>query len=164
MVNGWCRVVQPDNIQENLHQQLCVFPYHFPGTYNTTELEELENKCKISLVTLLMFHFLNDNPIRCILMETVLACNGAMLSYKFLNDLASLCKKLSMSIILDEILTGGRTGSMLHWEKLPPNFKGSVAYITMGKWLGVGLILINPDHKSQYKQYKSNIRVNQARG
>ena len=123
MTNGWAQLMQPEDFDGNFISQIVVFPYHIHGTITGIELEEFENICKCSLVTLLLIHFLNGKPIRCILMETILACNGATLTDSFFNYLASLCNKLSISIILDEILTCGRTGTMLHWEKLPVNFK-----------------------------------------
>ena len=35
---------------------------------------------------------------------------------------------------------------MLHWETLPQEFKNQVSLITMGKWVGCGLILANKKH------------------
>lgn len=49
--------------------------------------------------------------------ELMLAGNGAVLSDRALNKIAILSRKHKFTIIIDEIMTGGRTGTLLLLQK-----------------------------------------------
>jgi hypothetical protein len=59
--------------------------------------------------------------------------------------LGRLAKQHKLSLIVDEILTGGRTSvnHMLLTQEKPKTFRNQVLHITLGKWLGMGLVLTN---------------------
>ena len=76
-----------------------------------------------------------------ILLELSLASNGATLSDRALSILAELAGIHGFDIVVDEIMTGGRTKRMLSTMDKPKNFQKSVDFITMGKWLKCGMVL-----------------------
>jgi hypothetical protein len=78
-------------------------------------------------------------------MELMLAGNGATLCDSTLKKLAILAEHHGFCVVLDEIMTGGRTGTMLMLEQKPQEFQKVVRFVTMGKWMGAGLVLISRD-------------------
>ena len=81
------------------------------------------------------------NKVTCILMEISLASNGATLSDHALTILGELAGLHDFSIVVDEIMTGGRTKKMLSTMEKPKIFQQAVEFITMGKWLKCGMVL-----------------------
>ena len=48
--------------------------------------------------------------------------------------------------IIDEIITAGRTGTILYTLQMPKAFIDRVIYIALGKWLGMGAVLCNTEN------------------
>ena len=94
-------------------------------------------------------------------MELVLASNGCSLSDRFLRKLGLLAKHHDFRIIVDEIMTGARYGVMLLTEKKPTEFLNMVAFITLGKWMGVGMVIA---HEKQQEIMASYIAGMPKRG
>ena len=131
-------------------QRLCstiAMPYHLPGDGDEglDELRDLENKCLKELRDRVLLYRMEGKWVRCIFLELMNAGCGAVLRAEFLSQLAVLLKSLGMFALVDECMTGGRTGRMLMTNQYP-DFCGCVAAITMGKWMGMGLVL----HNSEY--------------
>jgi adenosylmethionine-8-amino-7-oxononanoate aminotransferase len=63
----------------------------------------------------------------------------------FLGKLAILSKMHDFYFIIDEIITAGRTGTILYTLQMPKEFIDRVMYIALGKWLGRGAVLCNTE-------------------
>ena len=74
-------------------------------------------------------------------MEITLASNGSTVSDRALTILGELAHLHDFSIVVDEIMTGGHTKTMLSTMEKPKIFQKSVEFITMGKWLKCGMVL-----------------------
>ena len=79
--------------------------------------------------------------VTCILMEISLASNGSTVSDHALTILRELAHLHDFGIVVDEIMTGGRTKTMLSTMETPKFFQTAVEFITMGKWLKCGMVL-----------------------
>ena len=100
-----------------------------------------EDDCMKHLHMLCNYNKVMKKPVTCILLELSLASNGATLSDRALSILAELAGIHGFGIVVDEIMTGGRTKRMLSTMDKPKNFQKSVDFITMGKWLKCGMVL-----------------------
>ena len=120
-------------------------PYHIPkaivNEYDRANLRRLEDGCFLDLHHRLLTRRMKGQPITCLLLELVLANNGAELSNRALTILGKLAAHHSFKVVVDEIMTGGRTGIMLYLSTKPKIFYESVAYVTLGKWPKMGLVL-----------------------
>ena len=74
-------------------------------------------------------------------MEITLASNGSTVSDRALTILGELAHLHDIGIVVDEIMTGGRTKTMPSTMEKPKIFHKSVQFITMGKWLKCGMVL-----------------------
>ena len=74
-------------------------------------------------------------------MEITLASNGSTVSDRALTILGHLAHLHDFSIVVDEIMTGGRTKAMLSTMEKPKIFQKSVQFLIMGKWLKCGMVL-----------------------
>ena len=81
------------------------------------------------------------NKVTCILIEITLASNGSTLSDRALTILGELARLHDFGIVVDEIMTGGRTKTMFSTMEKPKIFQKAVEFITMGKWLKCGMVL-----------------------
>ena len=92
---------------------------------------------------------MEGKPYKAILLELVLAGCGAVLTDRALRGLAVLAKKHEIRFIVDEVMTGGRTSALSPLLVLHrcPAFLDCVAFATMGKWMGCGLVLRYKDSK-----------------
>ena len=72
-------------------------------------------------------------------MEITLASNGSTVSDRALTILGHLAHLHDFGIV-DEIMTGGCTKTMLSTMEKPKIFQKSVEFITMGKWLKCGMV------------------------
>jgi len=116
-------------------------PYHIPGTIETEELEAYEDRCLFELHVRCLAARINRAPFKALLMELLLAGNGSTLSDRALTRIGMLAEHHGFCIVLDEIMTAGRTGTMLMLLQKPEPFRMAVRYVTMGKWMGAGLVL-----------------------
>ena len=116
-------------------------PYHIPGVMKPEDLEKYEDQCLLELHHRCLISKMNDAPVKTLLMEIMLAGNGATLSDRALERIAQLARMHQFSVTLDEIFTGGRSGTMLLAQQTPHSFRSAVRYVTMGKWIGAGLVI-----------------------
>lgn len=107
----------------------------------------LEDACLRALNKKLVVAWAKGKPYKALLLEILLSGCGGRLRDIFLIKLASLATHFRLRVIVDECLTGGRVGprDIVLTKTTPPEFQKCVAYITMGKFLNCGLILIRND-------------------
>ena len=117
--------------------------------YEDDCLDYLHQRCILKKMT--------RQPIRGLLLELILASNGAVLSDRALVMIGQLAKHHHFGIVVDEIMTGGRTGHLLLTLTKPNDFVSSVTHITMGKWMQVGIVLVSTRQKEMYKERLSGM-------
>ena len=122
-------------------QHTIALPYFIEGTMSDDDLHKYENECLEHLHILCLYNKVMKNKVTCILMEITLASNGSTVSDRALTILGELAHIHDFSIVVDEIMTGGRTKTMLSTMEKPKIFQKSVEFITMGKWLKCGMVL-----------------------
>ena len=105
------------------------------------DLRKYENECLEHLHILCLYNKVMKNKITCIVMEITLASNGSTVSDHALTILGELAHLHKFGIVVDEIMTGGHTKTMLSTMEKPKVFQKSVEFITMGKWLKCGMVL-----------------------
>ena len=114
-----CMIEKDESIIERYPPRLehtIALPYYIPckGYKDSKKLyeklRELENKCLKELRERVLLRRMEGKRMKCIFLELMMAGCGAVLSKEFLSRLAVLLKSLGMFAIVDEILTGGRTG------------------------------------------------------
>ena len=116
-------------------------PYFIEGTMSNDDLRKYENECLEHLHILCLYNKVMKNKVTCILMEITLASNGSTVSDRALTILGELAHLHKFGIVVDEIMTSGRTKTMLSTMEKPKIFQKSVEFITMGKWLKCGMVL-----------------------
>ena len=144
------------NIQQNPRTILCsigdcelgciegsaVLPYYI-SDYAGRDRHEMD--CLEHLHRKLIASAISGMQYRALLIELVLVCNGGILLDEVLINLAKLMKYHNISIVVDEIMTAGRCGRFLLTTGKPKEFQNQVSHITIGKWVGCGVILRNSD-------------------
>ena len=83
-------------------------------------------------------YLLKDGLINSLLLELVQVTTGFILSASFLADLRSLFRRYNANIVVDEVMTAGRTSEFLLYST-KCGFQAD--YISMGKWVMGGLVL-----------------------
>ena len=155
MNQGPSYIQKPDEVQsEFTKMHTCGLPYHIPTAIvdgvSATELVSYENRCLSDLHNRLLYLKMKGTPVRCILLELILANNGSTLSNRALRMLGQLAKHHNFKFVVDEIMTGGRVGdNMLACMSTPLAFQEEIGYVTMGKWFKMGLVLAT--RKQYYK-------------
>jgi hypothetical protein len=129
-------------------QQIVALPYYIIGTMDQCDAEKYENSCFRNLHEKCIIMRTKGTPIKCIMLELMLAGNGALLSDRALLQLAHLSTQHDFMFIIDEIMTGGRTGEMLYLQKKPSLFIERVSHVTLGKWIQVGIVLVSKQQQS----------------
>ena len=82
-------------------------------------------------------------PCKALLLELVLAGNGATLSNRALIAIGKLAVHHGVCVIVDEVMTGGRTEGMLLVLSKPASFQDAVTHITCGKWCQMGIVILS---------------------
>ena len=118
-------------------------PYHIPGVVEPEELMAYEDECLQAVHIRLCWAKMRSMPYKALFMELVLAGNGATLSNRALVAIGKLAVHHEICVVVDEIMTGGRTGSMLYLLSKPLTFQAAVTHITMGKWCKLGMVLLS---------------------
>ena len=139
-------LVQTENVHPTARCRTIPLPYHIPCKHcqnGKPFLQDLEVKCLDEIHVRCLTATLQNMPYKAMFLEPILAGNGASLSQAFLKKLGKLARHHKFHLVVDEIMTGGRTGKMLHTHLLPHEFQKVVSHITMGKWIGVGIVLQN---------------------
>lgn len=116
-------------------------PYSVEGVMDHEDLIRYENECLQRVHVQCLLARIKGQPYKCILLELMLCGNGAILSDRALKILGKLAEIHDFTFIVDEIMTGGRTGTMLLLETKPKMFADRVSHVTLGKWLQAGLVL-----------------------
>ena len=122
-------------------QHTITLPYYIEGTMSDDDLRKYENKCLEHLHMLCLYNKVMKNKVTCILMEISLASNGSTVSDRALTRLGHIAHLHEFGIVMDEIMTGGHTKTMLSTMEKLKIFQKSVESITMGKWLKCGMVL-----------------------
>ncbi|KAL3919560.1 MAG: hypothetical protein SGILL_003696 [Bacillariaceae sp.] len=133
----------PENASAKCIMQTVALP-HFVDcrAFSQQARNEHEDHCLRQLHMILVMAKLAGKPKRALLLELMLGGNGGQLSDRFLAKLGVLLKKFEVTVVVDEVLTGGRVGpAMTMTENTPPEFFECVEYITMGKFMHCALIL-----------------------
>ena len=137
---------------ENMHREginhTTALPYYIDCEDETWK--ELEKDCLDEIHSRCLYAKTQDTPIQVIVLELILASTGAMLSKFFLKDFAKLSTHHNFVFIVDEVLTSGRTGTVLYTQQMPEEFQKRVYFIAMGKWLGMGVVVYNQDIHYDY--------------
>ena len=100
-------------------------------------MEEIHRRCVQAKV--------EGEPITGLFFELVLQCNSAVLSETFLDNLATLSEQHDFKIALDEVLTCSRCKKILKVHDTPTSFQNRISYLSMGKWMGMGVVLCHKD-------------------
>ena len=100
-----------------------------------------EEECLEHLHILCLYNKVIKNKVTCILMEITPASNGSTVSDHALTILGELAHLHDFGIVVDEIMTGGCTKTILSTIEKPKIFQKAVEFITMGKWLKCGMVL-----------------------
>lgn len=134
----------PEDCSPAAQEQTVALPYHINhGNLTTAAKQEMEKMCLDALNVKLMQAVLCGRPYKAIMLEYILSGTGGELSTRFLLELAKLLKTYHVTIIVDEIMTGGRCGpTMTITTGLPSEFIERVGFITLGKVMGCGLLLV----------------------
>jgi hypothetical protein len=109
-------------------------------------LKKYEDECLIGLHTLLIVAKTKGSPFEVLLLELCLAGNGGVLSVsRALKCLGNLAFAHGLRIVVDKIMTAGRSGeSMLLVQSKLQEFQDVVTHVTVGKWVSLGAILVSP--------------------
>ena len=122
-------------------QHTITLPYFIEGTMSDDNLRGYENECLEQLHIRCLYNKVMKNKVTCILMEITLPSNGSTVSNHALTILGELAHLHDFGIVVDEIMTGGHTKTMLSTMEKPKICQKSVEFITMGKWLKCGMVL-----------------------
>jgi hypothetical protein len=163
LLSGPASIVPPHLTKTKfVHQHVVALPYYIPfeqKDINETvakELIEYEDRCLHELHIRLLLNKLNGRAVQVLFLELLLSGNGAELSDRVLERLGQLSKHHGFTIVVDEIFTGGRCGSMLLTQQKPQSFQTQVSHITMGKWTQAGLVLSSEAFKLQLDKLMEN--------
>ena len=111
------------------------FPYYgVPvNAHQAAGLTMAEDECLLELE-----YLLKEGLINSLLLELVQVTTGFVLSARFLKNLRSLFHQHNAKIVVDEVMTAGRTSRYLLYCTMC-GFEAD--YITMGKWVMGALVL-----------------------
>jgi len=118
-------------------------PYHIPGVLKPNELMAYEDACLQAVHIRLCWAKMRRKPFKALLLELMLAGNGAVLSNRALVSIGKLAAHHQLGVIVDEIMTGGRTGTMFFLLSKPLSFQAAVTHITFGKWSRMGMVFLS---------------------
>jgi len=136
-------IATPAKANEWGKEKTVPLPYHIPcKSCAGSKMVEYENGCFQEIHVRCLQAKLAGRPYKALLLELVLAGNGAILSDRALIRLAHLATHHNFSIVVDEVMTGARTGpGLLRTQSTPVQFQEQVSHVTLGKWLGLGIVL-----------------------
>jgi len=140
-------ITDPVMASLSAQQQTIALPYHIPCKrcegMCCKSILQLEEDCLKELHLRCLLASVAGKPYKGLLLELILAGNGALLSTRFLLKLAALSVKHGFYFVVDEVMTGGRSGTLLFTLQQSEAFRKRVFCITLGKWPQVGLVLTN---------------------
>ena len=123
-------------------------PYSIQGTMSDDDLEQYENECLEHLHIRCLYSKEMKNKITAIILEIILASNRATLSNHALTILGYLAHLHDFGLVVDEIMTSGRTKKMLLTLEKHKIFQQAVEFITMGKWSKCGMVLASKQQQT----------------
>jgi hypothetical protein len=132
--------IQTTNAHPMAKKYTIPLPYHIPCSSCESIIIQLELDCLEEMHMCCLQANLIKNPITGLLLELHLQCNGATLSDRFLDKLASLSEQHGFVVAVDEVLTEGRCNFFQTLNK-PVAFISRVSYICLGKWTGMRMVL-----------------------
>ena len=153
------------SMDEKCRAQTVALPYHVPHKgLSERQLRSYEDKCLRQLERVLLVGRLSGKVYKALLLELILSGSGGELSDDFLSKLGHLLTRYNVTVIADEILTGGRVGpSMVISVGLPDAFRACVKYITVGKFLGAGMVVeqssSQPSEQNGYRGTSTTISL-----
>lgn len=100
-INGYTNISSPSsNIPQEGKDVTTPFPYHIPNAIDNdidkVVLDDLEAHCLQEIRYKIYVKILNKQAIRCVLIEPILACNGATLSFAFLEKFGNYVSNLTL--------------------------------------------------------------------
>jgi hypothetical protein len=139
-------VLPTDEITQACRSQVVPLPYHIPDEMNDDDLLKMEQESVHHLATRLCLNAVLCRPSRALLIELILASNGAQLSERFLHRLCDLCEIFDVNLVIDEVLTSIRCNGeiMLACSR---GLSGKFTHAVIGKWPGIGVVLRIKDWK-----------------
>ena len=137
-----CQITNPSNgkeVTEKAKEVAIPLPY-----YISQPDRAYENECLTCILNQCRMYKIMGAPILAVVMELMLAGNGARLSTYFLEQLGILGKEFDFNVIFDEIFTCGHACIdhifLTLTSSYPDSFKNIVSHIILGKWTAVGVV------------------------
>ena len=124
-------------------------PYYIPGVMSNADREKYEDECLMDLHIRCLVQQMKGKPVTAVFLELTLANNGATLSDRALTMLGQLARHHRFGFIVDEIMTGGREGTMTSSQTKPSEFTKYIKYLTMGKWMTRGLVFASEEERNK---------------
>ena len=136
-------IAKPAKTTDEAKKTTLPFPYTIINNSKgySKRIRKLENECLMEIHSRCITSIISGRPIKVILLELMLGGSGGMLRDIFLKKLGCIAKELDIFFVVDEILTCGRTKSFLLSQQTPIEFRSRIHSITIGKWMGLGIIL-----------------------
>ena len=139
-----CHIMPPEEVLTSAGRANTIpLPYHIPGVLTPHQLMHYEDECLQKVHIQLCWAKMQHKPYKALLLELILAGNGATLSHRALISIGKLAAYHQLRVIVDEIMTGGRTGRMIYLLSKPPSFQEVVTHITFGKWTQMGIVIMS---------------------
>jgi hypothetical protein len=140
---GVSTVSTPEEVRNPFtRRQTVALPYSIQGVLSAKRQKEYENACFKELHVRCLLAKMKSTFYKCIMLELMLAGNGASLSDRALKMLGRIAECHNLCIVVDEIMTAGHTGNMLMLHGKPKEFTKHVTHVTLGKWIHSGLVLV----------------------
>lgn len=154
---GMAMIKPYDEVNPMCQQQSVALPYHVPCRgLDKKRLSLYEDRCLLHLHSVLLHAEFIGFQYKALFLEYILGGNGGELSEMFLVRLGRLLKCFNVAVVADEILTGGRTGrTVTMTTNMPAEFVECVNFITMGKYVGCGLVLTR---RTKYSTFPESLR------
>ena len=121
-------ITPPQDVSKGVCTNTVPLPYHIPGVLGAKELMAYEDECLQAVHIRLSWAKMRRKPFKALLLELMLAGNGAILSNRALVSIGKLAIHHNLHVIVDEIMTGGRTGNMFYLFSKPPSFQSTVTH------------------------------------
>jgi hypothetical protein len=139
-----CHIMPPKEVLTSAGRANTIpLPYHIPGVLTPDQLTHYEDECLQKVHIQLCWAKMQSKPYKALLLELILAGNGATLSHRALISIGKLAAYHQLRVIVDEIMTGGRTGSMIYLLSKPVSFQAVVTHVTFGKWTQMGIVIMS---------------------
>ena len=148
-------ILKPEEVESQFAKTHTIaLPYYIEGCFNAQELRNYENSCFEELHIRLLLNRARGRPTKILMLELVLAGNGAKLSKRALTILGRLAEKHQFKMHVDEIFTCARFGRMFQTTAAPIPFLKEVTSIAIGKWTGIGMVLYSSFLKKRVMNQK----------